>query len=62
MARSNITTYALLDFIWTAFCLLLESEQPTKQSQEPVQQTQTNKWQAGLSIATTRKDDVKEVT
>ena len=62
MARSNITTYALLDFIWTAFCLLLESEQPTKQSQEPVQQTQTNKWQAGLSSATTRKDDVKEVT
>lgn len=62
MAKSNITTYALLDFIWTAFCLLLESEQPTKQSQEPVQQTQTNKWQAGLSIATTRTDDVKEVT
>ena len=62
MAKSNITTYALLDFIWTAFCLLLESEQPTKQSQEPVQQAQTSKWQAGLSIATTRKDDVKEVT
>jgi len=61
MAKSNITTYTLLDFIWTAFCLLLESEQPTKQSQEPVQQTQTNKWQVGLSIATTRKDDVKEV-
>ena len=56
MAKSNITTYALLDFIWTAFCLLLESEQ-----QEPVQQTQTNKWQVGLSIATTRKDAVKEV-
>lgn len=62
MAKSNITTYAFLDFIWTAFCLLLESVQSTKQSQEPVQQTQTNKWQAGLSIATTRKDDVKEVT
>lgn len=62
MAKSNITTYALLDFIWTAFCLLLESEQPTKQPQEPVQQTQTNKWQVGLSIATTRKDDAKEVT
>ena len=62
MAKSNITTYALLDFIWTAFCLLLESEQSTKQSQEPVQQTQTSKWQAGLSIATTRTDDVKEVT
>ena len=62
MAKSNITTYTLLDFIWTAFCLLLESEQPTKQSQEPVQQTQTNKWQAGLSIATTRIDDAKEVT
>lgn len=62
MAKSNITTYAFLDFIWTAFCLLLESEQSTKQSQEPVQQTQTNKWQAGLSIATTRTDDVKEVT
>ena len=62
MAKSKINTYTLLDFIWTAFCLLLESEQSTKQSQEPVQQTQTNKWQAGLSIATTRKDDVKEVT
>ena len=62
MEKSNITTYAFLDFIWTAFCLLLESEQSTKQLQEPVQQTQTNKWQAGLSIATTRKDDVKEVT
>ena len=62
MAKSNITIYAFLDFIWTAFCLLLESEQSTKQSQEPVQQTQTNKWQAGLSIATTRTDDVKEVT
>ena len=62
MAKSNITTYAFLDFIWTAFYLLLESKQPTKQSQEPVQQTQTNKWQAGLSIATTRIDDVKEVT
>ena len=62
MAKSNITTYALLDFIWTAFCLLLESEQPTKQPQEPVQQTQTNKWQAGLSIATTRIDDAQEVT
>ena len=62
MAKSNITTYTLLDFIWTAFCLLLESEQSTKQSQEPVQQTQTNKWRAGLSIATTRIDDVKEVT
>lgn len=62
MAKSKITTYAFLDFIWTAFCLLLESEQSTKQSQEPVQQTQTNKWQAGLSIATTRTDDVKEVT
>ena len=61
MAKSNITTYAFLGFIWTAFCLLLESEQSTKQSQEPVQQTQTNKWQAGLSIATTRKDDTKEV-
>lgn len=61
MAKSNITTYAFLDFIWTAFCLLLESEQPTKQSQEPVQQAQTNKWQAGLSIATTRIDDAKEV-
>ena len=62
MAKSNITTYAFLGFIWTAFCLLLESEQPTKQPQEPVQQTQTNKWQAGLSIATTRIDDAKEVT
>ena len=62
MAKSNITTYAFLDFIWTAFYLLLKSEQPTKQSQEPVQQTQTNKWQAGLSIATTRIDDAKEVT
>lgn len=62
MAKPNITTYAFLDFIWTAFCLLLESEQPTKQSQESVQQTQTNKWQAGLSIATTRTDDAKEVT
>ena len=62
MAKSNITTYTLLDFIWTAFCLLLESEQPTKQPQEPVQQTQTNKWQVGLSIATTRIDDAKEVT
>ena len=62
MAKSNITTYAFLDFIWTAFCLLLESEQPTKQPQEPVQQAQTNKWQAGLGIATTRIDDVKEVT
>lgn len=61
MAKSNITTYALLDFIWTAFCLLLESEQPTKQLQEPVRQTQTSKWLAGLSIATTRKDDTKEV-
>ena len=61
MAKSNITTYTFLDFIWTAFCLLLESEQPTKQSQEPVQQAQTNKWQAGLSIATTRIDDAKEV-
>ena len=62
MAKSNITTYAFLDFIWTAFCLLLESEQSTKQSQEPVQQTQTSKWQVGLSVATTRIDDVKEVT
>ena len=62
MAKSNITTYALLDFIWTAFYLLLESEQPTKQSQEPVQQTQTNKWQAALSIAPTRKEHAKEVT
>lgn len=61
MAKSNITTYAFLDFIWTALCLLLESEQPTKQPQEPVQQTQTNKWQAGLSIATTRIDNAKEV-
>lgn len=61
MAKSNITTYTFLDFIWTAFCLLLEGEQSTKQSQEPVQQTQTNKWQAGLSIATTRIDDAKEV-
>ena len=62
MAKSNITTYAFLDFIWTAFCLLLESEQSTKQSQEPVQQTQTSKWQVGLSVATTRTDDAKEVT
>lgn len=62
MAKSNITIYAFLDFIWTAFCLLLESEQSTKQSQEPVQQTQTSKWQVGLSVATTRIDDVKEVT
>ena len=62
MAKPNITTYAFLDFIWTAFCLLLESEQPTKQSQESVQQTQTNKWQVGLNIATTRIDDAKEVT
>ena len=62
MVKSNITTYTLLDFIWTAFYLLLENEQPTKQSQEPVQQTQTNKWQVGLSIARTRIDDAKEVT
>lgn len=62
MAKSNITIYAFLDFIWTAFCLLLESEQSTKQSQEPVQQTQTSKWQVGLSVATTRTDDAKEVT
>ena len=62
MAKSNITTYAFLDFIWTAFCLLLESEQPTKQSQEPVRQSQTSKWQAALSIAPTRKEHAKEVT
>ena len=62
MAKSNITTYAFLDFIWTAFYLLLESEQPTKQPQEPVQQTQTSKWQVGLSIATTRKEHAKEAT
>lgn len=62
MAKSNITTYTLLDFIWTVFCLLLESEQPTKQLQEPVRQTQTNKWQGGLSIATTRIEDAKEAT
>lgn len=61
MAKSNITTYAFLDFIWTAFCLLLESEQLTRQSKEPVQQTQTSKWQADLSIATTRIDDAKDV-
>ena len=62
MAKSNITIYAFLDLIWPAFCLLLESDQSTKQSQEPVQQTQTSKWQVGLSVATTRIDDVKEVT